>query len=396
MAKETFVRTKPHVNIGTIGHVDHGKTTLTADISKVLHERGFGSEEIKSFDQIDNAPEEKERGITINSSHIEYETETRHYAHVDCPGHADYVKNMVTGAAQMDGAILVCAATDGPMPQTREHILLAKQVNVPKIVVFLNKVDLVDDPEMLDLVEMEVRDLLGFYDFDEDCPIIRGSALGALNGEKEWEDKVMDLMNAVDSYIPIPVRENEKPFLMPIEDIFSITGRGTVVTGRIETGTIHVNDPVELVGFGDAPRSTTVTGVEMFRKLLDQGEAGDNVGLLLRGIDKKDVKRGEVVAKPGSITPHTDFSAQIYVLKKEEGGRHTPFHNHYRPQFFIRTLDVTGEITLPEGTEMVMPGDHVEIKVHLITPVALNEGLRFAIREGGRTVGAGQVGKIIE
>ena len=396
MAKETFVRTKPHVNIGTIGHVDHGKTTLTAAISKVLHERGFGSEEIKSFDQIDNAPEEKERGITINSSHIEYETETRHYAHVDCPGHADYVKNMVTGAAQMDGAILVCAATDGPMPQTREHILLAKQVNVPKIVVFLNKVDLVDDPEMLDLVEMEVRDLLGFYDFDEDCPIIRGSALGALNGEKEWEDKVMDLMNAVDSYIPIPVRENEKPFLMPIEDIFSITGRGTVVTGRIETGTIHVNDPVELVGFGDAPRSTTVTGVEMFRKLIDQGEAGDNVGLLLRGIDKKDVKRGEVVAKPGSITPHTDFSAQIYVLKKEEGGRHTPFHNHYRPQFFIRTLDVTGEITLPEGTEMVMPGDHVEIKVHLITPVALNEGLRFAIREGGRTVGAGQVGKIIE
>ena len=396
MAKETFVRTKPHVNIGTIGHVDHGKTTLTAAISKVLHERGFGSEEIKSFDQIDNAPEEKERGITINSSHIEYETETRHYAHVDCPGHADYVKNMVTGAAQMDVAILVCAATDGPMPQTREHILLAKQVNVPKIVVFLNKVDLVDDPEMLDLVEMEVRDLLGFYDFDEDCPIIRGSALGALNGEKEWEDKVMDLMNAVDSYIPIPVRENEKPFLMPIEDIFSITGRGTVVTGRIETGTIHVNDPVELVGFGDAPRSTTVTGVEMFRKLLDQGEAGDNVGLLLRGIDKKDVKRGEVVAKPGSITPHTDFSAQIYVLKKEEGGRHTPFHNHYRPQFFIRTLDVTGEITLPEGTEMVMPGDHVEIKVHLITPVALNEGLRFAIREGGRTVGAGQVGKIIE
>ena len=396
MAKETFVRTKPHVNIGTIGHVDHGKTTLTAAISKVLHERGFGSEEIKSFDQIDNAPEEKERGITINSSHIEYETETRHYAHVDCPGHADYVKNMVTGAAQMDGAILVCAATDGPMPQTREHILLAKQVNVPKIVVFLNKVDLVDDPEMLDLVEMEVRDLLGFYDFDEDCPIIRGSALGALNGEKEWEDKVMDLMNAVDSYIPIPVRENEKPFLMLIEDIFSITGRGTVVTGRIETGTIHVNDPVELVGFGDAPRSTTVTGVEMFRKLLDQGEAGDNVGLLLRGIDKKDVKRGEVVAKPGSITPHTDFSAQIYVLKKEEGGRHTPFHNHYRPQFFIRTLDVTGEITLPEGTEMVMPGDHVEIKVHLITPVALNEGLRFAIREGGRTVGAGQVGKIIE
>ena len=397
MAKETFVRTKPHVNIGTIGHVDHGKTTLTAAISKVLTEKGFTrAEEARSFDQIDNAPEEKERGITINSSHIEYETANRHYAHVDCPGHADYVKNMVTGAAQMDGAILVVAATDGPMPQTREHILLARQVNVPKIVVFMNKVDLVDDPEMLDLVEMEIRDLLKFYDFDEDCPIIRGSALGALNGEPKWEDKVMELMDAVDSYIPIPVRENEKPFLMPIEDIFSITGRGTVVTGRIETGTIHVNDAVELVGFGDAPRATTVTGVEMFRKLLDQGEAVDNVGLLLRGIDKKDVKRGEVVAKPGSITPHTEFKSQIYVLKKEEGGRHTPFHNHYRPQFFIRTLDVTGEITLPEGTEMVMPGDNVEITVKLITPVALNEGLRFAIREGGRTVGAGQVTKIID
>ena len=397
MAKETFVRTKPHVNIGTIGHVDHGKTTLTAAISKVLVEKGFTkADEVKSFDQIDNAPEEKERGITINSSHIEYETANRHYAHVDCPGHADYVKNMFTGAAQMDGAILVVAATDGPMPQTREHILLARQVNVPKIVVFMNKVDLVDDPEMLDLVEMEIRDLLKFYGFDEDCPIIRGSALGALNGDPKWEEKVMELMDAVDTYIPIPVRENEKPFLMPIEDIFSITGRGTVVTGRIETGTIHVNDPVELVGFGDAPRSTTVTGVEMFRKLLDQGEAGDNVGLLLRGIDKKDVKRGEVVAKPGSITPHTDFKAQIYVLKKEEGGRHTPFHNHYRPQFFIRTLDVTGEITLPEGTEMVMPGDNVEITVKLITPVALNEGLRFAIREGGRTVGAGQVTKIID
>ena len=397
MAKETFVRTKPHVNIGTIGHVDHGKTTLTAAISKVLVEKGFtNSDEVRSFDQIDNAPEEKERGITINSSHIEYETANRHYAHVDCPGHADYVKNMVTGAAQMDGAILVVAATDGPMPQTREHILLARQVNVPKIVVFMNKVDLVDDAEMLDLVEMEIRDLLKFYGFDDECPIIRGSALGALNGEPKWEDKVVELMDAVDSYIPIPVRENEKPFLMPIEDIFSITGRGTVVTGRIETGTIHVNDPVELVGFGDAPRSTTVTGVEMFRKLLEQGEAGDNVGLLLRGIDKKDVKRGEVVAKPGSITPHTDFKAQIYVLKKEEGGRHTPFHNHYRPQFFIRTLDVTGEITLPEGTEMVMPGDNVEITVKLITPVALNEGLRFAIREGGRTVGAGQVTKIID
>ena len=397
MAKETFVRTKPHVNIGTIGHVDHGKTTLTAAISKVLTDKGFTkAEEARSFDQIDNAPEEKERGITINSSHIEYETANRHYAHVDCPGHADYVKNMVTGAAQMDGAILVVASTDGPMPQTREHILLARQVNVPKIVVFMNKVDLVDDPEMLDLVEMEIRDLLKFYGFDEDCPIIRGSALGALNGEPQWVDKVIELMDAVDSYIPIPVRENEKPFLMPIEDIFSITGRGTVVTGRIETGTIHVNDAVELVGFGDAPRSTTVTGVEMFRKLLDQGEAGDNVGLLLRGIDKKDVKRGEVVAKPGSITPHTDFKAQIYVLKKEEGGRHTPFHNHYRPQFFIRTLDVTGEITLPEGTEMVMPGDNVEITVKLITPVALNEGLRFAIREGGRTVGAGQVTKILD
>ena len=397
MAKEVFKRDKPHVNIGTIGHVDHGKTTLTAAISKVLVEKGFtNSDEVRSFDQIDNAPEEKERGITINSSHVEYQTANRHYAHVDCPGHADYVKNMVTGAAQMDGAILVVAATDGPMPQTREHILLARQVNVPKIVVFMNKVDLVDDPEMLDLVEMEIRDLLKFYGFDDECPIIRGSALGALNGEPKWEDKVVELMDAVDSYIPIPVRENEKPFLMPIEDIFSITGRGTVVTGRIETGTIHVNDPVELVGFGDAPRSTTVTGVEMFRKLLEQGEAGDNVGLLLRGIDKKDVKRGEVVAKPGSITPHTDFKAQIYVLKKEEGGRHTPFHNHYRPQFFIRTLDVTGEITLPEGTEMVMPGDNVEITVKLITPVALNEGLRFAIREGGRTVGAGQVTKIID
>ena len=397
MAKEVFQRTKPHVNIGTIGHVDHGKTTLTAAISKVLHEKGFGSEDIKSFDQIDNAPEEKERGITINSSHIEYETATRHYAHVDCPGHADYVKNMVTGAAQMDGAILVVASTDGPMPQTREHILLARQVNVPKIVVFMNKVDLVDDAEMLDLVEMEVRDLLSFYGYDGDnLPVIRGSALGALNGEPQWVDKVMELMNAVDEYIPIPERENEKPFLMPIEDIFSITGRGTVVTGRIEKGTIHVNEPVELVGFGDGPRSTVVTGVEMFRKLLDQGEAGDNVGLLLRGIDKKEVKRGEVVAKPGSITPHKHFKAQIYVLKKEEGGRHTPFHNKYRPQFFIRTLDVTGEITLPEGVEMVMPGDNVEIDVQLITAVALNENLRFAIREGGRTVGAGQVTKILD
>ena len=395
MAKETFQRTKPHVNIGTIGHVDHGKTTLTAAITMVLAKQGLS--EIKSFDQIDNAPEEKERGITINTAHVEYQTATRHYAHVDCPGHADYVKNMVTGAAQMDGAILVVAATDGPMPQTNEHVLLAKQVNVPKMVVFLNKVDLVDDEEMLDLVEMEVRDLLSKYDFDGDnAPVIRGSALGALNGEPQWEAKVMELMDAVDSYIPLPVRENEKPFLMPIEDIFSITGRGTVVTGRIETGTIHVGDPVEIVGFNDEPKNSVCTGVEMFRKLLDQGEAGDNVGLLLRGIDKKEVKRGEVIAKPGSITPHTHFIGQIYVLKKEEGGRHTPFHNKYRPQFFIRTLDVTGEITLPEGIEMVMPGDNVEINVNLITPVALNEGLRFAVREGGRTVGAGQVIKIVE
>ena len=397
MAKETFQRTKPHVNIGTIGHVDHGKTTLTAAITKVLAERvSANADKVKSFDQIDNAPEEKERGITINTAHVEYETAARHYAHVDCPGHADYVKNMVTGAAQMDGAILVVASTDGPMPQTREHILLARQVNVPKILVFMNKVDLVDDEEMLDLVEMEIRDLLGFYKFDEDCPIIRGSALGALNGEKVWEDKVMELMDAVDEYIPLPERLVDKDFLMPIEDIFSITGRGTVVTGRIESGTIHVGDPVELVGFGDEPRTSVVTGVEMFRKLLDQGEAGDNVGLLLRGVDKKEVKRGEVVAKPKSITPHTIFKAQIYVLKKDEGGRHTPFHNHYRPQFFIRTLDVTGEIALPEGVEMVMPGDNVEITVTLITPVAMNNGLQFAIREGGRTVGAGQVIAIVE
>ena len=394
MAKEKFDRSKPHVNIGTIGHVDHGKTTLTAAITKVLAEKGLS--EVKSFDSIDSAPEEKERGITINTAHVEYQTETRHYAHVDCPGHADYVKNMVTGAAQMDGAILVVAATDGPMPQTREHILLARQIGVPQLVVFLNKCDLVDDPELLDLVEMEIRDLLGFYKFDEDCPIIRGSALGALNGEKVWEDKVMELMNAVDEYIPLPERLVDKDFLMPIEDIFSITGRGTVVTGRIESGTIHVGDPVELVGFGDEPRTSVVTGVEMFRKLLDQGEAGDNVGLLLRGVDKKEVKRGEVVAKPKSITPHTIFKAQIYVLKKDEGGRHTPFHNHYRPQFFIRTLDVTGEIQLPDGVEMVMPGDNVEITVNLITPVAMNNGLQFAIREGGRTVGAGQVIGIIE
>ena len=395
MAKEVFKRDKPHVNIGTIGHVDHGKTTLTAAITTVLAKAGLS--EVKSFDQIDNAPEEKERGITINTAHVEYQTKNRHYAHVDCPGHADYVKNMVTGAAQMDGAILVVAATDGPMPQTNEHVLLAKQVNVPKMVVFLNKVDLVDDEEMLELVEMEVRDLLNKYDFDGDnAPVIRGSALGALNGEPQWEAKVMELMDAVDEYIPLPVRENEKPFLMPIEDIFSITGRGTVVTGRIETGTIHVNDPAEIVGFRDKPLSTVVTGVEMFRKLLDQGEAGDNVGLLLRGVDKKDVKRGEVIAKPGTITPHTHFLGQIYVLKKEEGGRHTPFHNKYRPQFFIRTLDITGEISLPEGTEMVMPGDNVTIQVELIYPVAINEGLRFAIREGGRTVGAGQVTKILE
>ena len=395
MAKEKFERTKPHVNIGTIGHVDHGKTTLTAAITKVLASKGLS--EIKSFDQIDNAPEEKERGITINTAHVEYQTANRHYAHVDCPGHADYVKNMVTGAAQMDGAILVVAATDGPMPQTNEHVLLAKQVNVPKMVVFLNKVDLVEDEEMLDLVEMEVRDLLSKYDFDGDnAPVIRGSALGALNGEPQWEDKVMELMEAVDTYIPLPERLVDKPFLMPIEDIFSITGRGTVVTGRIEAGTIHVNDPAEIVGFNDKPKSTVVTGVEMFRKLLDQGEAGDNVGLLLRGIDKKEVKRGEVIAKPGSIKPHSHFLGQIYVLKKEEGGRHTPFHNKYRPQFFIRTLDVTGEISLPEGVEMVMPGDNVEINVQLITAVALNENLRFAIREGGRTVGAGQVIKILD
>ena len=395
MAKEVFKRDKPHVNIGTIGHVDHGKTTLTAAITKVLADKGFS--EARSFDQIDNAPEEKERGITINSSHVEYQTANRHYAHVDCPGHADYVKNMVTGAAQMDGAILVVAATDGPMPQTNEHVLLAKQVNVPKMVVFLNKVDLVDDEEMLDLVEMEVRDLLSKYDFDGDnAPVIRGSALGALNGEPKWVEKVCELMDAVDEYIPLPVRENEKPFLMPIEDIFSITGRGTVVTGRIETGTIHVNDPAEIVGFNDKPKATTVTGVEMFRKLLDQGEAGDNVGLLLRGIDKKDIKRGMVICHPGVVKPHDEFKASVYILKKEEGGRHTPFHNNYRPQFYIRTLDVTGEITLPEGVEMVMPGDHVEIKVKLLTPVACDKGLRFAIREGGRTVGSGQITEIIE
>jgi len=393
MAKETYKRDKPHVNIGTIGHVDHGKTTLTAAITQVLAKKGLS--EIRSFDSIDNAPEEKERGITIITSHVEYQTASRHYAHVDCPGHADYVKNMVTGAAQMDGAILVVAATDGPMPQTNEHVLLARQVNVPQIVVFLNKCDMVDDPEMLDLVELEVRDLLSKYNFDGDnAPVIRGSALGALNGEAQWEEKVMELMDAVDSYIPIPLRENEKPFIMPVEDIFSITGRGTVATGRIETGVIKTGDQVEIVGLGEKPKTSVVTGVEMFRKILDRGEAGDNVGLLLRGIDKKEVKRGQVICRPGTITPHKKFSAGIYVLKKDEGGRHTPFHNKYRPQFFLRTLDVTGEVQLPEGVDMVMPGDNVTINVELIYPVALNEGLRFAIREGGRTVGAGQITKV--
>ncbi|MGA1977769.1 MAG: elongation factor Tu [Bacteroidales bacterium] len=395
MAKEKFDRSKPHVNIGTIGHVDHGKTTLTAAITMVLHKKGLS--EIRDFDSIDNAPEEKERGITINTAHVEYQTAARHYAHVDCPGHADYIKNMVTGAAQMDGAILVVAADDGPMPQTREHILLAHQVNVPKVLVFMNKIDLVDDPELLDLVEMEVRDLLNFYEFDgTNCPVIRGSALGAMHGEPKWEEKVMELMDAVDSYIPIPKRENEKPFLLPVEDIFSITGRGTVATGRIETGIVHTGDELEMIGLGTEKRKTVCTGVEMFRKILDEGEAGDNVGLLLRGVDKKEIKRGMVLAKPGSITPHTKLKAEIYVLKKEEGGRHTPFHNKYRPQFYIRTLDITGEITLPEGTEMVMPGDNVTITVDLIYPVAINVGLRFAIREGGRTVGAGAVTEILE
>jgi len=395
MAKEKFDRSKPHVNIGTIGHVDHGKTTLTAAITMVLHKQGLS--EIRDFDSIDNAPEEKERGITINTAHVEYQTATRHYAHVDCPGHADYIKNMVTGAAQMDGAILVVAADDGPMPQTREHILLAHQVNVPKVLVFMNKVDLVDDPELLDLVEMEVRDLLNFYEFDGDnAPVIRGSALGAMHGEPKWEEKVVELMAAVDSYIPIPPRDNQKPFLMPVEDVFSITGRGTVATGRIETGVVVTSDELEMIGLGAEKRKTVCTGVEMFRKILDRGEAGDNVGLLLRGVDKKEIKRGMVLAKPGSITPHTKLKAEIYVLKKEEGGRHTPFHNKYRPQFYIRTLDITGEITLPDGTEMVMPGDNVTITVDLIYPVAINVGLRFAIREGGRTVGAGAVTTIVE
>ena len=395
MAKEKFDRSKPHVNIGTIGHVDHGKTTLTAAITTVLGKKGLSA--VMSFDSIDNAPEEKERGITINTSHVEYQTASRHYAHVDCPGHADYVKNMVTGAAQMDGAIMVVAATDGPMPQTREHILLARQVNVPRIVVFLNKVDLVDDEELLELVEMEVRDLLNFYGFEgDDCPVIRGSALGALNGESQWEDKVMELMEAVDTWIPIPPRDNEKPFLMPVEDVFSITGRGTVATGRIETGVINTGDEVHIIGLGEEARKTVVTGVEMFRKILDRGEAGDNVGLLLRGVDKGEVKRGQVIAQPGTIKPHTRFKAEVYILKKEEGGRHTPFHDKYRPQFFLRTLDITGEIHLPEGVQMVMPGDNVSIEVELIYPVACNVGLRFAIREGGRTVGAGQITEIIE
>ena len=395
MAKEQFQRTKPHVNIGTIGHVDHKITTLTAAITTVLAKKGLS--EMRSFDSIDNAPEEKERGITINTSHVEYETANRHYAHVDCPGHADYVKNMVTGAAQMDGAIIVVAATDGPMPQTREHILLARQVNVPRIVVFMNKCDMVDDEEMLELVEMEMRELLSSYDYDGDnTPIIRGSALGALNGEPKWEEKVMELMDAVDTWIPLPPRDIDKPFLMPVEDVFSITGRGTVATGRIETGVIKVGDEVQIIGLGADGKKSVVTGVEMFRKLLDQGEAGDNVGLLLRGIDKNEIKRGMVICHPGQVTPHSKFKAQVYILKKEEGGRHTPFHNKYRPQFYIRTLDVTGEITLPEGTEMVMPGDHVTITVELIYPVACSVGLRFAIREGGRTVGSGQITEILD
>ncbi|MBK5285735.1 MAG: elongation factor Tu [Bacteroidia bacterium] len=395
MAKEKFDRSKPHVNVGTIGHVDHGKTTLTAAITTTLADKGLA--EIRSFDSIDNAPEEKARGITINTAHVEYATDKRHYAHVDCPGHADYVKNMVTGAAQMDGAILVVAATDGPMPQTREHILLARQVGVPKIVVFMNKVDMVDDPELIDLVEMEIRELLSFYEFDgANTPIIRGSALGGLNKDPKWVPGIMELMDAVDSFIPIPPRLIDLPFLMPVEDVFSITGRGTVATGRIERGVINSGDNVEIIGMQDKKLTSTVTGVEMFRKILDRGEAGDNVGLLLRGIEKTDIWRGMVVAKPGSITPHTDFKAEIYVLKKEEGGRHTPFHNKYRPQFYLRTTDVTGEITLPEGREMVMPGDNVTINVTLIQPVAMEKGLRFAIREGGRTVGAGQVIEIVK
>ena len=395
MAKETFKRDKPHLNIGTIGHVDHGKTTLTAAISKVLADKGYS--EARAFDQIDNAPEEKERGITINTSHIEYQTENRHYAHVDCPGHADYVKNMVTGAAQMDGAILVVAATDGPMPQTREHILLCRQVNVPRICVFMNKCDMVDDEELLELVDMEVRDLLSSYEYDGDnTPVIQGSALGALNGEEQWVESVMNLMDAVDEWIELPVRDQEKDFLMPVEDVFSITGRGTVATGRIESGIINTGDPVDIVGMGDEKLTSTITGVEMFRKILDRGEAGDNVGLLLRGIEKDDIRRGMVIAKKDSVKPHSKFKAEVYILTKEEGGRHTPFKNNYRPQFYVRTTDVTGEIQLADGVEMVMPGDNISITVELIQPIALNEGLRFAIREGGRTVGAGQVTQIIE
>ena len=394
MAKENFDRSKPHLNIGTIGHVDHGKTTLTAAITKVLADAGLS--EARSFDSIDNAPEEKERGITINTSHVEYQTKNRHYAHVDCPGHADYVKNMVTGAAQMDGAILVVAATDGPMPQTREHILLGRQVGIPRIVVFLNKVDMVDDPELLELVEMEVRELLSFYDYDGDNgPVIQGSALGALNGEQKWVDTVMQLMDAVDNWIELPARDIDKPFLMPIEDVFTITGRGTVATGRIETGIANTGDAVEIIGMGADKLTSTITGVEMFKKILDRGEAGDNVGLLLRGIDKKDIRRGMVICKPGSVKPHDKFKAEVYILKKEEGGRHTPFHNNYRPQFYVRTTDVTGTINLPEGVDMVMPGDNLTITVELLQPIALNVGLRFAIREGGRTVGAGQVTEIL-
>ena len=395
MAKENFDRSKPHLNIGTIGHVDHGKTTLTAAITTVLAKQGFA--ELRDFDTIDNAPEEKERGITINTSHVEYETANRHYAHVDCPGHADYVKNMVTGAAQMDGAILVVAATDGPMPQTREHILLGRQVGIPSMVVFMNKVDMVDDEELLELVEMEIRELLSFYEYDGDnVPVIAGSALGALNGEEKWVQTVIELMEAVDSYIELPKRDVDKDFLMPVEDVFSITGRGTVATGRIETGVANTGDEVDILGMGDEQLKSTITGVEMFRKILDRGEAGDNVGILLRGIEKSDIRRGMVIAKPGSITPHSEFKAEVYVLKKEEGGRHTPFHNKYRPQFYIRTTDVTGEIFLEEGREMVMPGDNVTITVKLIVPVAINQNLRFAIREGGRTVGAGQVTQIIK
>ena len=395
MAKEKFDRSKPHVNVGTIGHIDHGKTTLTAAITTVLAAKGLS--EVRSFDSIDNAPEEKERGITINTAHVEYQTANRHYAHVDCPGHADYIKNMVTGAAQMDGAILVVAATDGPMPQTREHILLAKQVGVPRMVVFMNKVDMVDDPELLDLVEMEVRELLNFYGFEgDDTPIIRGSALGGLNQEPKWVEKIMELMDAVDSWIPLPGRDKDKDFLMPIEDVFSITGRGTVATGRIETGIVHTGDPVDIIGMGAEKLKSVVTGVEMFRKILDEGEAGDNVGLLLRGIDKDEIRRGMVIAKPGSIKPHKEFKAEVYILKKEEGGRHTPFHNKYRPQFYFRTTDVTGEIILPDGVEMVMPGDNLTITVKLLSEIAINKGLHFAIREGGRTVGAGQVTDILD